>query len=83
MIIGNKAIYSLLIDKENNQFSLFPNSFLMHKEVNLKTSQKQLTIVVKEYLLKIDDCIFQIQLTNHSREDIKLSSRFFIDKFNE
>lgn len=66
--------FTIIINSEYETFSLFPESFLKYKQLNNKNSKKKMECKLIDYLVKIDSCTLNFEITNKSKEDMIINS---------
>lgn len=70
---GEKAHYSIIIDKETNIPKLYPESFLDYKVVDIKENRKGTTTLLKDYTVNIDKCFLNLQIKNNKNNNLKIT----------
>lgn len=64
--------FTIIIDKEDNKFTLLPKSFLDYVKPNIIVSKKNLKCTLIDYVVNINQTVFNFDLKNESKEEIKL-----------
>lgn len=65
--------FTIILDKGENKFLLLPESFLGAKKINNKVSHNKLKCILEDYLVKVDETQFNIELTNSSKEEMHIT----------
>ena len=65
--------FTIIIDKDEGKFLLLPESFLGAKKLDSKVSNNKLKCVLEDYLVKVDETLFNVKLTNSSNEDMNIT----------
>ncbi len=78
LLVGGKSgdeeeHYSLIINKEKNTFALYPESFLDYNSNEIKLSKNKVQYILKNYIVNIDECIFNFEITNNNKKALTIS----------
>lgn len=66
--------YSIIIDKEANDFEILPDSFLDYQKVDKKKKKKGLQCLLTDYTVNCNNCILNFEIKNTSKESVQISN---------
>ncbi|MBQ9314980.1 MAG: hypothetical protein IJ220_08360 [Clostridia bacterium] len=72
-VSGEKEDYTIIINSENSNFLLLPESFLDYRKSSIKTSKNNLNCELIDYLVNTNETVIHFDITNEGNEEIKIS----------
>lgn len=75
--------FTIILNQDDGKFSLLPESFIGHSTLNVSKSNRKLKCTVKDYLVNVDETIFNCEIFNSSKEDITINSGTLITNLED